>query len=126
MKNKNKIILTKSLQNKINGKWVNTQNRIIENKEITVEEYYNICCKSTISFFKSLGGKEIVYRNYLGLIYKLISISPLGDERAVYLFDFKNCSQNQVLNLFSEIDAERKKNMQRGDYYGYSKRILRA
>lgn len=80
-----KIYLRKYTEKKTGTKW-----NVVEQEEQYIDEeaYQRITSKDTLSFFRSLGGTEKLYRKN-GRIEKLLSTSPTGTDRATYLFEYR-------------------------------------
>lgn len=99
----NKIFLKKNYEIKSNNKWVKNQKKETQEMQLSFEEYYKICSDKTIDFFKNvIGSQERVFRNGLGIVTRLISTSPLRDERCIYSFYFKNNKQENLLKHYVE------------------------
>lgn len=58
------------------------------NGEIDQDTYFRIVNGETVAFFCSLGGKEIVTYSIKG-VEQLVSVSPDGQKRVTFTFDFK-------------------------------------
>lgn len=70
---------------KENGKWVLDTSEDGEVRFIDFETYCKITSQQTVTFFKSLGGKErLTYKN--GKVVRLISTSPDRTKRSIYMF----------------------------------------
>lgn len=83
-----KIQMVKKEFKKVGKVWV----MVKWNEEEVTEEFYNNCVES-VKFFKSLGGREKVIRNYTcfgNIPVTIISISPLGDQKTSRHFEFSN------------------------------------
>lgn len=85
-----KITLVKEHYTKNETKWQLDEAEPM--REITEEHYRNMVDPKALQFFRNLGGKEIVERNYTCKGYvpvKVHSISPDRTEKYVYRFGFE-------------------------------------
>ena len=83
-------ILTKTEYKKDGKKWVEVTKEI---SEISKEQYENITSKDTLCFFRRLGGRETVKKEYTSKGYIctfLSSVSPDKQTKIVREFEFIN------------------------------------
>lgn len=78
-----KIYLRKYTEKKTGTKWTVVGQ---EEQYIDEETYQRITNTDTLSFFRSLGGTEKLYRKN-GRVEKLLSTAPSGTDRVTYLFE---------------------------------------
>lgn len=84
------VKVTKQKQIKQEGKWINDGEATVE--FVNYDYFNNIVSPSTIKFFKSIGGKEVLVKKYINAVLtpvKLYSTNPSGDVRSLYEFDFQ-------------------------------------
>lgn len=84
------VKVIKQSQIKKEGKWINDGEASVE--FVNYDYFQNIVSPATLSFFKSIGGKEVLVKKYVNSVLtpvKLYSTNPFGDKRSVYEFDFR-------------------------------------